>query len=162
MDNLEQYIKSNLDKFNSGELPEGCKERFFEKLEQNSAKSKQSRYLYYRIAGIAASLALIFLIGYKFGTNKQTKQVDPNEYLTQIITLEKEIIELSRNKDDDRSKELVKAAENVIYEPIPLEEQLPKELSTEECNIILASYYEKKATKLNKIKHLLALETKTK
>ncbi len=185
MGDLEQYIKDNREAFDSGELPAGSRERFMRKLEmvqQNSAvdsseKSAASakrgslRYIFASVASAAAVLLIAFFIGYD-GYNENgaadndningmqvVENITVEEYISMMNTLDDEIIEMSRKCDGKIAEEVVKASKSVQKETIPLEDQLPDELSEKKRAEILRQYYKEKTDGLKRIKSFLAVQT---
>ena len=56
MNDLEKYIKDNIDSFNDSEMPIGHKSRFLKKLEEEKSPV-------HRIFGIVASIAAAIVLG---------------------------------------------------------------------------------------------------
>lgn len=176
MDNLEKYIKDNLDKFEQGEMPTGHKERFFEKLSamemNDKPNAKQSSTIVQlfrrkrkRVIWSICSAAAIIIIALFVGrpASEEIKVLDENgvEYTTLMTTLENEIIDLSKSCSKKSAKEALKASRNVTFEAIPITEQLPEELSDEERAKILRRYYKEKTDGLKRIKTYLAEQSTT-
>ena len=171
MENLEKYIKENLEKFDSAEMPAGHKERFLEKLsasetnDQSKAKeplkivqlfrSKRSG-LIWSFSSVAAILIIALSIGSPSSEEFRVLDENGTEYTTLMITLENEIIEMSKNCNKKSAKEALKASRSVTFEAIPITEQLPDELSDEERAKILRRYYKEKTDGLKRIKTYLA------
>ncbi len=161
MDRLEQYIRDNRESFDRGGLPDGSRERFMARLEGSSARrsapaaARTRRIIFGLTAGIAASLLLLFFIG---GRGPQHVEY---EYISILNSLDKDIIEMSRYCDSRTAKEAIKASRSIINEAVPLEDQLPAEISKEQRELILKGYYEKKAEGLKKIRNYLAMEAQT-
>ncbi len=162
MDRLEQYIKDNRESFDFGELPEGSRERLMKKWEKTSGRGlvRLGRVA----AGIAASVALAFVFGYAVlggGGRPSVDYLYSQEYISLLTTLDDEIVEMSRCCDSRTAKEAVRAARSIVDDVIPLEDQLPAEISAEERELILREYYQRKAEGLERIKDYLAVVSET-
>ncbi len=161
MDNLEKYIKDNREMFDSGELPEGGRERFLMGLEQSCrAEKHQSRkrfYIFASVAGIAAAVLLVFFIG----TGRNEEGTRPEHYMAILTTLDMEITNLSKECDERTAAEITRASKSVIHDAIPFEEQLPEDMPEEEKEIIMKGYYEKKVEGLKRIKENLIAYNQT-
>lgn len=171
MDNLKQYIEENRDEFDRGPMPQGNKERFMSrlnnvssnKLQQNRKKGAlKSKYVrLVRIAtGIAAAMVIsVFLVRWHTEKSRIPVMDNDTDYLTLMKNLEQEIIILSKECDRKTARQAIRASENVIYETIPITEQLPKELPDRKKAVILKQYYKEKTEGLRKIKTFLAMQT---
>ena len=160
MENLEKYIKENLEKFDYAEMPAGHKERFLEKLSaletNNQSNSRRPSNIVWRISSVAAILIIALFIGRQSSEEFRVLDENGTEYTTLMTTLENEIIEMSKNCNKKSAKEALKASRSVTFEAIPITEQLPDELSDEERAKILRRYYKEKTDGLKRIKTYLA------
>lgn len=157
MNDLEKYIKDNIDSFNDSEMPIGHKNRFLKKLEEEKSPV-------HRIFGIVASIAAAIVLGLFIFAPKESEtigiQEDNTDYAELMRILENEIISLSEESNPDVAKEAIKASKRVTFEAVPLNEQLPAELTEREKARILREYYKQKSEGLKKIKtYLLAEQT---
>lgn len=176
MNDIEKYIKENIDSFNDSEMPMGHKERFLNKLEgeQKSgarkivqiSNNRQSgkRIKFHRLVAAISSMAAVIAISLILLTPKESEtigiQEDNIDYAELMHILESEIISLSEESNPDVAKEAIKASKRVTFEAVPLDEQLPAELSEREKARILKEYYKQKTEGLKKIKtYLLAEQT---
>ncbi len=120
-----------------------------------------SRSIFIGAASIAAAVAVVFLVGRKGNEGDALQTLEPessNEYLALLSSLDTEIIELCRKCDDETAEGILKASRKILYETLPLEEQLPEELSDDKRETILKEYYAKKAKGLLRIKDSIACE----
>ncbi|MBE6229381.1 MAG: hypothetical protein E7119_02185 [Bacteroidales bacterium] len=176
MNDIEKYIKENMGSFNDSEMPTGHKERFLKKLEaeqkrdagkivqignsRESGKKTKFHKLMAAISSMAAVIALCLILLTPKESETIHIQEDNTDYAELMHILESEIISLSEESNPDVAKEAIKASKRVTFEAVPLDEQLPAELSEREKARILREYYKQKSEGLKKIKtYLLAEQT---
>ncbi len=159
MENLEQYIKNNLEEFDSGDLPAGSRERFMTKLEDSRKRAKSRRR--YLFIGPAAGIAACVLLAIFIGHGRDEVNGHSEHYMAILTTLNREIISLAMECDEMTADEITMATRSVIQDTIPLEEQLPDDLPEEEKEMIMREYYEKKAEGLRRIKENLIAYNQT-
>lgn len=154
MENLEQYIRENREAFDYGMLPEGHKTRFLKRL--GKRKRQNVKYLYTALASVAAMLIFAVIVYMPSSDDMNFSNKTESEYAVLVTSLENDILDLSKKCDKKVAKEAIKAFKNIIFEAIPLSEQLPEELSDIEKARILRKYYKEKTDGLNRIKCYLA------
>lgn len=154
MENLEQYIKENREAFDNGVLPEGHRMRFLKRIDKR--KGQNVKYLYTALAAIAAVLIFAVIVYRPSSDDMEFSNRAESEYAVLVTSLENDILDLSKKCDKKVAKEAIKAFKNIIFEAIPLSEQLPEELSDIERARILRKYYKEKTDGLNRIKCYLA------
>ncbi len=188
MSYLEQYIRDNRAAFDSGELPEGSNERFLNKLQRvqeetvdkeksvwmnkidkdpkvvSIGKKTAVGYIFASVATVAAVFLISFFLDSKSdsvnGINglQMVESMTVAEYILLMNTLDEEIVQMSKRCDEKTAKEAVKASKSIKNDAVPLEEQLPEELSERERAEILRRYYKEKAEGLKKVKTFLAVQ----
>ena len=134
MQNIENFIKNNIDSFNSGELNLGHKERFNKRIISNKRK-----IIFGYISSIAA-IGLISLIIWDTYNNS----IENKDYKLEMYNEASIIIELAKNTSEFLEKETINNVNDLINDSIPLEAQLPEELSKDEKAKILKEYYNSK------------------
>lgn len=162
MNDLEKYIKENAGHFNVGEMPQGHKERFLQKLEaQKPDKTTQQKAAksVHNIFGAISAIAAAFVIGYFALKPAPVQNIgaeeDKTDYLMLMHTLESEIAALSKECSESEAKEVAKALKGIMFEAVPLLEQLPDEITDIKRELILRKYYRHKTEGLKRIKEFL-------
>lgn len=162
--NLEQFIKENREAFHTGEIPQGHKARFSEKLRKASAERKR-KHVFNTMARIILSVAAVFVIAFILD-NRSARIIDFLEnrytYTTNYALLmadeERQVMELMKETDPFTGKQLMTALENITFEAIPLKDQLPDELPEKQKKEIMNEYYRQKTEGIQKIKDFLIQE----
>lgn len=169
---FEEYIRGHRDEFENGEMPDGHKSRFMQKLEaQGIGPAVGKRSLAWRIFGGRASagyavtavcaLAVLITLFALYG-NEDMRLVSSDEcqnsvaleqnYLKQLRKYSEKIISNS-GADKEDIQELL---EGIIEDATLMTEQLPPELTKEEKFRILKEYYKRKANALKIAKNAIA------
>ena len=172
MENLEKYINENLEQISSCEMPQGHKERFMAKLAaqepaqeasaQGSATHEaplQHRKITFwnrrRILS-AASAAAVVAIGFITILNPAVQEkiysYQVHKSAQQIYIEEAEIMQMLGEDE----QYMINNLKTITEEAVPLEEQLPAELSPEKRAEILIRYYKAKSASLKNFKTLYA------
>ncbi|MEF9931057.1 MAG: hypothetical protein RSC28_07930 [Bacteroidales bacterium] len=163
MSDLEKYIKENSGLFNSGNLPEGHKERFMAKL-KTPKHNNVLTLKYSTIIGMCASVAAILIVTFVLGDfSKQNEKqnisvINANIYEQEMQHEKTDVIKLAKQMDTNVEEQALTMLDNITFEAIPLSEQLPNELSIEQKAKILKEYYKQKTEGIKKIKIFLAQE----
>lgn len=160
MDELEKYIKGNIEQFNDGQMPKGHKELFNKKLKEtesgNIPRIGFARII--RMTSIAvAAIVLVFIVK-NVTLYKQTKAIDVVNYAHELVQQEEEILNHFKEMDPNTLEELKSTLNIIIHETIPLSDQLPDEISAERKARILREYYKQKSEALKSLKLLYAQE----
>lgn len=167
MDNLENIIAHNREKFNEGTLPDGHKDRFLKKMDKIKVNKKKINRLRNRIITVSSAaiiiLALsIFIMHNNNNSNWQIVKIDTSSVETKVPEeiemnlLEKQIKDIANKMNEADKSITLSNVSSLTFEAIPLSEQLPKELSQEQKALILKKYYKQKVEGLKKIKVFLA------
>lgn len=161
MDQLEKYIKENINQFNDGPMPQGHKEMFKRKLKENNSKNVHrigfARII--RYTTIAVATIIIAFIVKNISIIEKTKANDELNYAQIIKEQELEILNLTKDMDPNTFEEMESTMNIITYESIPLSEQLPDEMEDEEKIKILREYYKQKSEALKRLKLLYAEQT---
>lgn len=164
MQNLEQFIKESREAFHTGELPQGHKTRFSEKLRKASAERKR-RHVLNTMVRIILPVAAVFVIAFIID-NRSARIIDflENRYTYKInyallmADEERQVLELMKETDPFTGRQLMMALENITFEAIPLKDQLPAELPEKQKKEIMNEYYRQKTEGIQQIKDYLIQE----
>lgn len=159
MDTLKDIIKENKEMFTEQSLPEGDLDRFLAKLDKSGVAepARRPRMKLYRALSLPVAAALILFMGVGIfakvtSEENQLKRVYV-EYCNEVATLSSEI-QMMTVGDDMRMAD--RAVENITFEAIPLEEQLPTELPKREKVQIMKDYYSQKLEGVRRLKTLMS------
>lgn len=164
MENLEKYINDNLEQLGSYEMPQGHKERFMARMaaqepQETVAASPERRKITFwnrrRIIS-AASAAAVVAIGLFATLNPAVQEMfyrhEIKKCAQQIYIEESEILQMLGEDE----QYMINNLKTITEEAVPLEEQLPAELSPEKRAEILIRYYKAKSSSLKSFKTLYA------
>lgn len=164
MENLEKYINDNLEQLGSYEMPQGHKERFIARMaaqepQETVAASPERRKITFwnrrRIIS-AASVAAVVAIGMFATLNPSVQEMfyrhEIKKCAQQIYIEESEILQMLGEDE----QYMINNLKTITEEAVPLEEQLPAELSPEKRAEILIRYYKAKSSSLKSFKTLYA------
>ena len=104
------------------------------------------------------AIAIAFIIK-NISINKSDSAIEVINYAQILEQQEKEILSLTKEMDPETFAEMENTMNIILYESIPLSEQLPDELSDEEKMKILREYYKEKSNALKSLRLLYAQET---
>ena len=177
MENLEKYVQSNLDQFNTGEMSVGHQERFMAKLQaaqandglrdstpagirqtgtaQGAPERKAPRLFSRRsiIAAAGAAAAIIIAFFLTPGTTTSTEEVyqtGVQEMALEMYLEEADILIML----GEENQNIINSIKSITEEAIPLSEQLPAELYQEKRAEILREYYKAKTAALKNFRVL--------
>lgn len=154
MQNLEQFIKENREAFHTGEIPQGHKARFSEKLRKAAAERKR-KHVFNTMARIILPVAAVFIIAFIIDNRYSSRNTN---YALLMADEERQVMELMKETDPFTGKQLMTALENITFEAIPLKDQLPEELPEKQKKEIMNEYYRQKTEGIQKIKDFLIQE----
>ncbi len=161
MENLEKYIQSNLDQFNTGEMPAGHQERFLAKLEALQSQEQHQepkphrlpiRRILFAASAAAAAIIIALFATLQPGNIGQSYSIGIQEMAQEMYTEEAEILQMLPEDD----LQMINSVKSITQEAIPLTDLLPNELSPEKRAEILREYYKAKTAGLKKIRTLYA------
>lgn len=145
MTELEKYINSNLEAFDSEPVPEGSKARFMGRINAERRK-RRIRVLSISFSSIAASFAAILFIIAEPDLSRQLQR-----HHIRMAEAESEIMVLAERMYPFETETIMSSVRSIISEAIPLEEQLPDEMSLKDKSRILNEYYNQKISALKEI-----------
>lgn len=142
MTELEKYISSNLEAFDSAPLPSGSRERFMASI-ASERKARRTRIISLAFTGIAATFALFLML---FGKSDMSHELKRQH--TRLANKENEIMIKAELNYPDEVDMIANTIRSITFEAIPLEDQLPEELSEKDRIRIINEYYDNKYTAL--------------
>ena len=145
MTELERYISSNIDAFDCEPIPEGGKERFMDAVRQERRKNR-IQVLSIAFTGMAACIAIIMAILVEPDISKELER-----HYTRMAMKENEILTRVDRECPEETDMIMNTLRTITADAIPLEEQLPEELSTKEKSRILNEYYDLKYSALENL-----------
>ena len=145
MTELERYISSNIDAFDCEPIPEGGKERFMDAVRQERRKNR-IQVLSIAFTGMAACIAIIMAILVEPDISKELER-----HYTRMAMKENEILTIVERECPEETDMIMNTLRTITADAIPLEEQLPEELSTKEKSRILNEYYDLKYSALENL-----------
>lgn len=145
MTELERYIADNRSAFDSEPVPAGSMDRFMNRLASERRK-RRIRTAGMIFSGIAAACAAFMILFMEPDMSRTLER-----YHTRIAEMANKIMNIAETEYPYET-EIIRNMVSVITEDtIPLEEQLPDELSTKERNRILNEYYYQKYSALQSL-----------
>lgn len=145
MTELERYISSNVEAFDCEPLPEGGKERFMDAVRQERRKSR-IQVLSIAFTGMAACIAIIMAVLVEPDISKELER-----HYRRMAMKENEILTIVEREYPEETDMIMNILRTISADAIPLEDQLPEELSTKEKSRILNEYYDLKYSALENL-----------
>ena len=145
MTELERYISSNIDAFDCEPIPEGGKERFMDAVRQERRKNR-IQVLSIAFTGMAACTAIIMAVLVEPDISKELER-----HYTRMAMKENEILTIVEREYPEETDMIMNILRTISADAIPLEDQLPEELSTKEKSRILNEYYDLKYSALENL-----------
>ena len=145
MTELERYISSNIDAFDCEPIPEGGKERFMDAVRQERRENR-IQVLSIAFTGMAACIAIIMAVLVEPDISKELER-----HYTRMAMKENEILTIVEREYPEETDMIMNTLRTITADAIPLEEQLPEELSTKEKSRILNEYYDLKYSALENL-----------
>ena len=150
MDKIEKYIAEHRQEFDVDMVASGSRERFMaaaQALAQAQKRRRRARVLSLSLAGLAAACIAVFMV--LFFQPDLSRELERQH--RRLAEKESEIMILA-DKEFPQDKELIlNTIRAILVEAIPLEEQLPEEISMKEKSEILKSYYDRKYAALENL-----------
>lgn len=145
MTELERYISSNIDAFDCEPIPQGGKERFMDAVRQERRRNR-IQVLSIAFTGMAACIAIIMAVLVEPDISKELER-----HYTRMAMKENEILTIVGRECPEETDMIMNTLRTITADAIPLEEQLPEELSTKEKSRILNEYYDLKYSALENL-----------
>ena len=145
MTELERYIADNRSVFDSEPVPTGSMDRFMNRLASERRK-RRSRAAGMIFSGIAAACAAFMILYMEPDMSRTLERCH-----TRIAEMSNKIMNIAETEYPDETEIIRNMVSVITDEVIPLEEQLPDELSTKERKRILNEYYYQKYSALESL-----------
>lgn len=145
MTELERYISSNIDAFDCEPIPEGGKERFMDAVRQERRKNR-IQVLSIAFTGMAACIAIIMAVLVEPDISKELER-----HYTRMAMKENEILTIVERECPEETDMIMNTLRTITADAIPLEDQLPDELSAKDKSRILNEYYDLKYSALENL-----------
>ena len=145
MTELERYISSNAEAFDCEPIPSGGKERFMNAVRQERLRNR-IQVLTMAFTGMAACIAIIMAVLVEPDISKELER-----HYTRMAMKENEILTIVERECPEETDMIMNTLRTITADAIPLEEQLPEELSTKEKSRILNEYYDLKYSALENL-----------
>ena len=145
MTELERYISSNIDAFDCEPIPEGGKERFMDAVRQERRKNR-IQVLSIAFTGMAACIAIIMAVLVEPDISKELER-----HYTRMAMKENEILTIVGRECPEETDMIMNTLRTITADVIPLEDQLPDELSAKDKSKILNEYYDLKYSALENL-----------
>ena len=145
MTELERYISSNVEAFDCEPLPEGGKERFMDAVRQERRKNR-IQVLSIAFTGMAACIAIIMAVLVEPDISKELER-----HYTRMAMKENEILTIVERECPEETDMIMNTLRTITADVIPLEDQLPDELSAKDKSRILNEYYDLKYSALENL-----------
>jgi hypothetical protein len=150
MDKIEKYIAEHRHEFDSDAAPAGSRERFMaaaKALAQAQKRRRRARVLSLSLAGLAAACIAVFMA--LFSQPDLSRELERQH--RRLAEKESEIMILADKEFPQEKEMIINTIRAILVEAIPLEEQLPEEISMKEKSQILKSYYDRKYAALENL-----------
>ena len=145
MTELERYISSNVEAFDCEPLPEGGKERFMDAVRQERRKNR-IHMLSMAFTGMAACIAIIMAVLVEPDISKELER-----HYRRMAMKENEILTIVGRECPEETDMIMNTLRTITADVIPLEDQLPDELSAKDKSKILNEYYDLKYSALENL-----------
>lgn len=152
MTELEKYISSNLEAFDSEPMPEGSKVRFMDAVREERRK-RRVKIIRLAFTGIAAACAALTVFLAKPDISRELER-----HHTRLAEKESEILILAGKVYPYEAEAILSTVRSITAEAIPLEDQLPDEMSLKDRRRILKDYYNHK---INALEEVMTLYTES-
>ena len=147
MDKIEKYIAEHRSEFDSS-APAGSRERFLAVAQAQAQKRRRrARVISLSFAGLAAACTAVFMV--LFSQPDLSHELERHH--KRLAEKESEIMILADQEFPQEKELILNTIRAILVEAIPLEDQLPEELSVKEKREILKSYYDRKYAALENL-----------
>lgn len=145
MTELERYIAENREAFDSEPVPAGSRDRFMAGI-ASEKRERRVRIVSMTFSGIAAACAAVLFLMLEADMSRRIER-----YHTQIAEMANEIMSIAEKEYPYETEMISSTIRAITDEAIPLEEQLPDELTIKEKGRILDEYYSQKYSALQSL-----------
>ena len=144
MNRIEDYIKANIDAFDTYTVPKGSKDIFLGKVKEERHR-RVMRTIVVAISSMAAAAAIVLFIA----PSSMAKDIEYHH--RRLAFKETEILTLISERSPEELEEVMNTIRSVTSDAVTLEEQLPDEMEEKRRKEILKEYYESKYKALEHI-----------
>ena len=145
MTELERYISSNTEAFDCEPIPSGGKERFMDAFRQERRRNR-IQILSMAFTGMAACIAIIMAVLVEPDISKELER-----HYRRMAMKENEILTIVGRECPEETDMIMNTLRTITADAIPLEDQLPDELSAKDKSRILNEYYDLKYSALENL-----------
>lgn len=146
MDKIEKYIADNRQDFDEAVLPAGSRVRFMAAVMEQKRR-KRARFISLSSAGLAAACAAVVMV--LFSQPDLSRELERQH--RRLAEKQNEIMILADQEFPQDKELIITTIRAILIEAIPLEDQLPDEISLKEKSEILRSYYDRKYSALENL-----------
>lgn len=150
MDKIEKYIVEHRHEFDFEAVPSGSRERFMAAAQaqaQAQQRRRRTRVLSLSFAGLAAACTAVFMV--LFSQPDLSHELERHH--KRLAEKESEIMILAEQEFPLEKEVILNTIRAILVEAIPLDDQLPDEISVKEKSEILKSYYDRKYAALENL-----------
>ena len=145
MTELEKYIDMNLESFDSEPVPSGSRVKFMAAVAAEK-KTRRIKVISMAFTGMAAAFTLFLMLFNEPDLSRELKRQH-----TRLAAMENEIMNVAETVCPFEVDIVANTIRSITFEAIPLEDQLPEELSEKDRIRILNDYYDKKYSALESL-----------
>lgn len=145
MTELEKYIGMNLESFDSEPVPSGSRERFMAAVAAEK-KTRRIKVISMAFTGMAAAFTLFLMLFNEPDLSRELKRQH-----TRLAAMENKIMNVAESVCPFEVDIVANTIRSITFEAIPLEDQLPEDLSEKDRIRILNDYYDKKYSALESL-----------
>lgn len=151
MSGIEDYIRENIADFDMHDIPAGSKDVFLKKM-KDERRHRGLRITVSAISSMAAAAAIVLSIV------PQSLASELEKHHRRLAEKESEILILAGKVYPYEAEAILSTVRSITAETIPLEDQLPDEMSLKDRRRILKDYYNHK---INALEEVMTLYTES-
>ena len=151
MSGIEDYIRENIADFDMHDIPAGSKDVFLKKM-KDERRHRGLRITVSAISSMAAAAAIVLSIV------PQSLASELEKHHRRLAEKESEILILAGKVYPYEADAILSTVRSITAETIPLEDQLPDEMSLKDRRRILKEYYNHK---INALEEVMTLYTES-
>ena len=151
MSGIEDYIRENIADFDMHDIPAGSKDVFLKKM-KDERRHRGLRITVSAISSMAAAAAIVLSIV------PQSLASELEKHHRRLAEKESEILILAGKVYPYEAEAILSTVRSITAEAIPLEDQLPDEMSLKDRRRILKDYYNHK---INALEEVMTLYTES-
>lgn len=149
MDRLEQYIKDNAGRFDTGLPPSGSRERFMAALEKERKSQKVRRLSWFWTSAAVAAVAAVVAVVAGLSFTGVDREIERS--MSAMSMQEAQLIAMVEDTCPHEMDVVISSIRSITAEAIPLPDLLPEELPAKERTRIIKEYYGRKTEALRNL-----------